>query len=411
MSAQKRGVPDVVVFGLYETGLGVARSLRAAGLRVLGVDSRKDVGWYSRDVQPVLCPHPQRDRRAFLEWVGATIEPIHGAYPAFITGDNFLYPISAAREELSAQLLLNLPSEALLAAISDKLSQAELAASVGIEVPRTVAVTGKGDLERAAAALQLPVFLKGLEVNRWRSVMGGSLKGFVVRGPDEFIRAGGALMEKAVPFIAQELVPGPESSHLKYCAYVSAAGDTLAEFTLRKIRQYPEGFGVGAIVESFSDDELVRVGRHLFAGIGYRGTGSAEFKRDERDGKLKLIELNPRYWQQNYLATACGVNFPWIQYCDMLGLPISEHRQQAVGVRWISRSLDLNVLRERQERGTLTLRGWLRERKRPRVFADFSWRDPLPGLHMYRFGRSFLKVPIVMFLSLRRRLQRAPNRS
>ena len=59
------------------------------------------------------------------------------------------------------------------------------------------------------------------------------------------------------------------------------------------------------------------MGKRFLESIGYRGIGSAEFKRDERDGELKLIELNPRYWQQAALAERCGVNFPLAQYLDL----------------------------------------------------------------------------------------------
>ncbi len=57
----------------------------------------------------------------------------------------------------------------------------------------------------------------------------------------------------------------------------------------------------------------------LFTKIGYRGVGSAEFKLDPADGRLKFIELNPRYWMQNELAAFCGAIMALAQYLDLSG--------------------------------------------------------------------------------------------
>ncbi len=86
-----------VVFGLFETGLAVIRSLGRKGIQVYGVDYKKDIAWHSRYVHPLLCPHPANDRREFVEWIirefGSVINPI----PAFITGDIFLQVLSEER--------------------------------------------------------------------------------------------------------------------------------------------------------------------------------------------------------------------------------------------------------------------------------------------------------------------------
>jgi len=61
-----------------------------------------------------------------------------------------------------------------------------------------------------------------------------------------------------------------------------------------------------------------------------------EFKRDPRDGKFKLMEINPRLWQWHGLAAACGIDLPRIAYADS-SARTSEATMNGEGKRWRSR--------------------------------------------------------------------------
>jgi predicted ATP-grasp superfamily ATP-dependent carboligase len=39
-----------------------------------------------------------------------------------------------------------------------------------------------------------------------------------------------------------------------------------------------------------------------------------EFKKDQRDGRFKLMEINPRFWGSLNLAIQSGVDFPYLFY-------------------------------------------------------------------------------------------------
>ena len=44
-----------------------------------------------------------------------------------------------------------------------------------------------------------------------------------------------------------------------------------------------------------------------------------EFKYDSRDGQYKLLDVNLRPWGWHTLGTACGLDFSYIHYKDILG--------------------------------------------------------------------------------------------
>ena len=118
---------------------------------------------------------------------------------------------------------------------------------------------------------------------------------------------------------------------------------------------------------------------------------SVEFKRDERDGRLKFIEVNARagFWAP--LATAAGVNLSYIAYRDAVGRPLCTHRQRD-GVRWIDVLRDgPDSLRELWQ-GELRFCAWMAPLIGVRADAYWSLRDPLPGMQeSSRLGLRALK--------------------
>ena len=389
-----------VVFGLFETALGVIRSLGRKGIKVIGIDFKKDIAWYSRYVKPMICPHPLQHENKFIEWIHEVFKNIKCKLPVFFTSDDFLVSFSRNREIFNDYFLYNLVNQSLLEEIMNKYSQYLLVKKTGIDLPATWLLENIKDIEKLPGDINFPVFIKGVEVNKWRKEIHGSIKGFLIKNSKELYEKVNSIVIKNVPVILQEVIEGPDTNHFKYCSYTSQSGEILAEFTLQKIRQNPVHFGVGAVVESVNKPELIQTGRRLFSGIGFTGIGSAEFKYDNRDGRLKLIEINPRYWQQNYLATACGINFPYINYLDLLQESPEYSGDFRQGIKWVNRYMDLDSFLKYRKEGNLKFRDWRKSLKGEKVYHDFTWDDPLPVLYDIGFGWKLIKAPLFIFKRL-----------
>lgn len=383
-----------LVFGLFETGLAVARALGRKGIKVIGVDYKKDIGCYSKYVKPIKCPNPLENEEDFLKWITHNFSKDQDI-PVFFTGDDFLYPFSRNREFLKAYFRFNLPEHKKLEEIADKYSQYLLAKKAGINVPETWLIESISQLnEEKFPNSCWPLIIKGREVNSWRKVYGGTTKGFKVSNFTELERLIKPALQKNLSIIAQEVIQGPDTNHFKYSAYRTQSGITLGEFCLQKIRQNPIRFGIGSVVKSIKNPALLDAGRQFFENIDYQGIGSAEFKLDEKDGKLKLIELNPRYWQQNTLAETCGVNFPFLNYQDLLEqeaphIPPSYR----FGVKWVNIYMDFKSFLDYKKAGEITFLQWLDSLSGPKVYSDFALDDPIPGLWEIRFGKRIFKLP------------------
>ena len=119
--------------------------------------------------------------------------------------------------------------------------------------------------------------------------------------------------------------------------------------TVRRRRQHPSDFGrASTYVETVDLPELERPSLRFLAAIDFYGLVELEYKRDQRDGAFKLLDVNARTWGYHSLGTAAGVDFPYLLYADQFGAPPpAEPTTAPAGVRWVRLATDLpNALRD-----------------------------------------------------------------
>jgi len=371
-----------VILGLSETALGVGRSLGRYGITVYGISYHKEIGYYSKFIHGILLPHPILQEADFIESLRELCQQIPIKPVLFITSDEYLTFYSKNNSFIAHYFQTNLPDAKLVETISDKYSQYELAIKSGIDVPNTLLVNNTSDINYIKDKMVYPVFVKAQDVNAWRKVFTGKNKGFVINDEKELTEISTRLVEKEIRLIVQELIRSPDDHNYKLCVYISAKGEYKLAFTLRKIHQYPIHYGIGSSIESYNYNQLKDIGQQLFSSIAYRGVGSAEFKYDEKDDKLKLIELNPRYWQQNSLASFCGMDFPLMDYQEATGQSPDGIDSFRENVKWVNLSLDIDSYFHYRKEGTMTLGRWLRDLKGEKIISNLSWDDTKPFLKL-----------------------------
>jgi D-aspartate ligase len=151
--------------------------------------------------------------------------------------------------------------------------------------------------------------------------------------------------------------------------------------TKRKLRQYPPRFGLATYHVMTWEPEIAALGMEFCKGVGLRGIGVVEFKRDPRDGVLKLIECNARFTLATELVHHSGVNLAQIAYYRAVGLPVEPVNDYRVGARMWYPIEDARTALVLRREGELTLRRWLRSVSHRQHSPLWSWRDPVPSLH------------------------------
>lgn len=386
-------VPAVIISGNLNS-LGVARSLRHGGMPIFVIDAtRIGAAMWSRYVKPVVC------RQAYgLALVEALIklQAMLGERPVlFATTELAVMTLSEHRSALQDIYRLRMPSAEICEAMLNKAQFHELAERFGFPVPRTIAVKLADDIGKLRD-LAFPAIIKPTDR---RAVHLGHVSRIVqVDSVDEAARVCKTMLEDGYEMVAQERIPGPDSSIYFTLFYYGHDLTEVSMFTGRKLRSSPPQIGSTAVCVAApeADRGLHDLTRSFVQRFKLCGMGSLEFKWHQSANRFLLIEptIARTDWQEE-IATLCGTNIPLAAYCheaDMACVPPSPVRQDVV---WQDE-----------------YQGFLRSGVPPGVTVyDGYWRayDPMPGVFYYSYAvvRSAYRGLVKPFVTRWRRKKRS----
>lgn len=293
------------------------------------------------------------------------------------TDDYAVYLASAYHDILSKQYRVTVPPWDKLQWACDKRQLHKLAQKLGIDQPWTKCIPAKEELARLDCPF--PVILKPAIRLKPNSL--AIPKAWRVDNRHELP----ARLDEAAGFIPpenliiQEMVPGGGETQFSYAA-LCKDGFPLASITARRLRQYPKDFGqFSTFVETVDEPQVVTAAERLLAATRFTGLAEVEFKKDPRDGRFKILDVNPRVWGWHTLSVRAGVDFSYLLWLLAKGEPVPILQARA-GERWIHGTADLRVAIGELLNGGFSLASYLRSIRGSKESAIFAWDDPLPGL-------------------------------
>lgn len=102
--------------------------------------------------------------------------------------------------------------------------------------------------------------------------------------------------------------------------YVSLGGNIIA--AVPRYRIETQG-GEASVTETFRDEEVETLACETLTRTGLRGAVTIQMLRDLRDGRLMLMEINPRLGGGAVCSCHAGADLPAFILGDMSGLPLS----------------------------------------------------------------------------------------
>ncbi len=365
-----------VVVALTGTGLAVARAVAQAGLGpVLGIDDDQTrPGLYSRHV---TC-HPKLTRRKLDASLVADLAEFARTHsqPVVLVpaADDACEWLTDHADQLRPTLRISNGYTAGRAGVLlDKWAFGERCRVLGIDVPQTFLPETMDDVRAFALQVGLPCIVKPRAGHLWRNRLSGQ-KLLVPETLEQLLRDMEQIVGDPKAVVLQELVPGPESNLGVGAVWMGQDGAPRHVLTARKIRQFPRQFGSGSRVVTEALPEVAALSTQVLQQLDYRGLCGTEFKYDPRNGRWRLIEINPRPTLWYDLCRAAGSNLIAAHVRELAGLEPGSVAPQRQQVAWEYGLRDAVALA--QAGGARAVWSALRSEGWPSTDAVMAWDDP-----------------------------------
>jgi D-aspartate ligase len=388
----------VIILNATELGYQVIRALGLHGIRSIVIYDRDEdeIGRYSKYVVEAI-KIPEFNENPYLlldflmekkeEWAGMLIIP---------TKDYSVEFLSANKDKLSDHYIVVIPDLDVITNTLNKKRLYKIAEQAGIAVPRIFSPKSADELALIKHQLEFPCLLKpGFGHLFFRKF---DCKLSEIHNFDELLTDYKTLTNNFrnddFELMICEIIPGYDSTNMiQYVSYLDQSGDLLASMTSRKLRQDPPKYGQGRVAKSEKISDVDEPSLRLLKKLGYYGFSEIEWKLDPRDGKYKLIEVNARFIFYIGLCVASGINFPYLQYLDVVKHKKIKQNSYRENVYWIHLYKDIlhTVLHHKMEK--LSLKEYLTPYLRKKTFAVLDLKDPRPFYEQWKqhIGNMFKK--------------------
>jgi D-aspartate ligase len=384
------GIGAIVLGGDFQ-GLGIVRSLGRRGAPVCVIDDEYSIARFSHYATHGIQVPNLRDETRTVETVLEVGQRMGlNGWVVYPTRDEMVAAMSRHRAALTGHFRVPTPGWESIKWAWDKRNTYRLAEELGIPVPRTWYPRDLGDLR--AIALEPPLTIKpaikehfvyATKVKAWRADSRSEIA-------TRFLDAAALVPPGEV--MIQELIPGDGRAQYAYCAFFKQ-GQAVGSMVARRRRQHPPEFGRATTFAETVDLPLIEeLSLRFLRAIDYYGLVELEYKRDPRDGQLKLLDVNARTWGYHTLGFPAGVDFPYLLFLDQVGAPVPACHGKP-GIHWIRLVTDLPTSMLEMMCGRLAWREFVHSLRTCHIESVFCREDLLPGL---------IELALVPYLAVKR---------
>ena len=196
-------------------------------------------------------------------------------------------------------------------------------AKIPLPHPDSRLVTDDPEFQTAVEALTPPLVLKPVE--------GSGGEGMVRFESAELLFA--YLERIGLPgkrFVAQSVINGRDGG----CNVLCRDGEILVSTVQKSVVPNREPFGPPSSIDMVRDEEVVSTVARLMRSLNWSGVANVDFRLNEENHAVTLLELNPRYWGSVLASLFAGVNFPYLACLEGMGLPLPEPEFRSVRFTW-----------------------------------------------------------------------------
>lgn len=388
--------PPAVIAGAYRTGVLGVRSLVRRNVRATLFDCDDSMPGFRSVYGPArLCPDPDLEPDAWLRFM-LSLAGEHKQRPVLIaSADQFVTAICKHADVLRTHYIIS-NGVALHGALAEKRTQYKLASEHGMPMPRTAFAASLEEVEAFGRSAAFPCVIKPNHFREWQKFPVDHPLSYqkiaVVNDASQLCETYRLASALTPNVILQELIQGDDSVKSVYLSCYDSQSRRIANAMFRELRCDPMWFGPASVTEPYFDQEVDRICDGFLKSIGYSGLCEIEVKRDTRDGRVKLIEANPRLTGGGDAAPYAGVDLCWLHYLELIGRAASPVSPSSKLFRHIVLRADARAVPAYLHAGAITWREVLRSYRGPKAYFDLDGRD-------WRYSLETLYITAGAFIS------------
>lgn len=322
----------IVLDAQMRSSIAVIRSLGNKGIDVIaGEETRFACGFFSKYCKgTIIYPSPIKDPDGFITYIIEVIK--EKQYDMiFPVADACLKPIIDNWDEITKYTKIALaPPEVFLKGY-DKGLTLEIAIKEGINCPKTFFINKIEDLIKMRDDLEYPLVIKP-------RISSGSRGVKICHSFEELTDNFKKLSLKYGKLLIQEFIP--YGGELGVYTLFNNDSEPRNLTVQERIRSYPVSGGPSTFRRTIKNNiskKAIGISFELLKHMEWIGIAMVEFRVDKRDGSLKLMEVNPRFWGSLQLSILANVDFPYRLYKMIMENDINQNLDYKDNVycRWL----------------------------------------------------------------------------
>jgi predicted ATP-grasp superfamily ATP-dependent carboligase len=375
--------PIAFVLGKYiTTGLGVCRCLGHKNIPTIWLDySDKQIGFSSKYCVGKKGPNPRDNEKEYINLLLEIGENLNQKGILFPIGDIEVLSILKNKKALEKYFLYPCADLNITNNFLNKRLFYEMLEKLNIDYPKTYFPRNLSELKSIVAKLSYPCFIKPSYSASF--VVDFKSKMFFIRNKNQLINQYKKVSLLKHDILIQEIIPGDATHIYGFNGYFDKKFKLNGSFTSRRIREWPKKAGCACFIEAINIPELSKIINTIIKKVNYFGVIDSDFIKDPRDGRFKLLDINPRFWMQISLLERCGINLPHITYLNTIGKSVEKVSYKNQYVKWLFMIDDIRSARMSISRGEISILKWLFSLRGKKEYGVFKWDDPLPMFSLF----------------------------
>ncbi len=310
-------------------GVGVIRAIRDSkdyAVRIIGlVYESLEPGIYMEGIADkcYMIPYPSAGREALLH----RIQYIHEKEKLDLIIPNFdaeLYNFTMLVPQFTRMGIHTFLSSLEKLEAIDKMHLHEFGEKHNYEIPKTIFISSKNQIEEAEEEIKYPLVVKGRFYEAYIAHNRGQVNTYF----DKLNAKWG------LPIVIQEYIKGTE---IDIAALGKGNGQMIGAIPMRKLFITDKGKAWSGIV--IEDQKLIELTQRFIRDSQWKGGFELELMRTRED-QLYIMEVNPRFPAWIYTTAAAGQNLPGAMVALAMGHPVTPFREYITGTMFVRYAWD-----------------------------------------------------------------------